>query len=244
MKDFSNLKIGVVGANGRMGLQVQEVLKGYGITCIKEGTINEIFNNADLVIDFSSAEGLEECLQSAQRTGKTLVSGSTPMSDELMQKIQETSKHAKICWSANMSLGIALMKKVAEMLAKSLPENEFDSEILEAHHSQKADAPSGTAVAIGKVIAKGRGVNFNDKAVLSKSTNYKRKKGDIGFASIRGGSIFGQHSAMFIGQSEQITISHEAFNRKIFAEGAVKCALKLLDKTQNGFYTVEDLMFE
>ena len=154
MKDFSNLKIGVVGANGRMGLQVQEVLKDYGITCIKEGTINEIFNNADLVIDFSSAEGLEECLQSAQRTGKTLVSGSTPMSDELMKKIQETSKHAKICWSANMSLGIALMKKVAEMLAKSLPENEFDSEILEAHHSQKADAPSGTAVAIGKVIAK------------------------------------------------------------------------------------------
>ena len=129
------------------------------------------------------------------------------------------------------------------MLGQILSGDEYDCEIVEKHHNQKLDAPSGTAKTIGQAVADGRGVNFNQNAVFGRNPqSEKRHVNEIGFSSIRGGNIFGEHDVMFIGQNDEITISHKAFNRKLFAVGAINCALKLLEKKENGFYSIEDLL--
>ena len=118
---------------------------------------------------------------------------------------------------------------------------DYDCEILERHHNKKKDSPSGTAIMLGQEVAKARDMNFDDVAIFNRSN--ERIKDQIGFASIRGGSIFGEHDVMFIGDNDEITITHKAYNRKLFAVGAVECAIKLFNKKENGFYTIEDLIF-
>ena len=241
----NQLKIGVIGYQGKMGQEICKVLQSKNVKIITDGgelngNKKNIFINSDVIIDFSSAEGLNECLDLAVQFQKPLVSGSTPMTDELMQKMIRASKQTKICWSANMSIGIAIVKKIATETAKVL--KEYDCEILEIHHNQKKDAPSGTAIAIGKAISQARKQNFNDISVFSRSGLSKRKANEIGFSSIRGGSIFGEHEIMFIGQNDKISISHQAFNRTLFAIGAVECIYQLLKQKSNGFFTLEDLV--
>ena len=231
-----------------MGQEINNILlskKNIDIV-MKGGDVGEnkanIFNNSDVVIDFSCAEGLEECLNFSKKTKTPLVSGSTPMNDKLMKKMLSIAKDTKICWSANMSIGITITKKISAMLGKWLVD--YDCEIIEKHHNMKKDAPSGTAIMLGKAVAESRGVNFNDVCVCDRHEKQSgaRKKEQIGFSSVRGGSIFGKHKVMFIGSDDAITISHEAYNRRLFAVGAVECALKLLQKKQNGFYSIEDLL--
>ena len=242
---MNNLKVGVVGYQGRMGQEILKVLEQKQIEVLTQGgefggDKTEIFENSNVVIDFTNAQGLEECLNFVEKYQTPFVSGSTAMNDELMKKILKISQNSKICWSSNTSIGIAITKKISAMVGKML-EN-YDCEILEKHHNKKKDAPSGTAISLGQAVAKARNVDFNDVATIER--NGERKQGQIGFASIRGGSIFGEHDVMFIGENDEITITHKAYNRKLFAVGAVECALKLLQKEQNGFYTVEDLMFD
>ena len=241
----TKLKIGIIGYQGKMGQEIYKVLQSKNVEIITDGgELNgdkkNIFINSDVIIDFSSTEGLSECLDLAVKFKKPLVSGSTPMTDELMQKILQASKQTKICWSANMSIGIAVVKKIASQTAKVL--KEYDCEILEMHHNQKKDAPSGTAVAIGMAISQARKQNFDDISVFGRSGLSKRKENEIGFSSIRGGSIFGEHEIMFIGQNDKITISHQAFNRTLFAVGAVECAFQILKQKSNGLFTIEDLI--
>lgn len=241
--DNQTLQIGIVGYKGRMGRELLDVAEQRKILTITDDNKQKLFDLADIVIDFSSADGLRECLQEVKRTKKPLVSGSTPMSDELYKEILEVSKNAKICWSSNMSIGIAVIRKMSYMLGQMLSGDEYDCEIVEKHHNQKLDAPSGTAKTIGQAVADGRGVNFNQNAVFGRNPqSEKRQVNEIGFSSIRGGNIFGEHDVMFIGQNDEITISHKAFNRKLFAVGAINCALKLLEKKENGFYSIEDLL--
>ena len=231
--------VGVVGSNGRMGQEILSVLASKGIktlTCDNGDSKSELFDKADIVIDFSSAEGLKECLKEAVRTKKPLVSGSTPMSDELRKEIDVASKQTRIFWSSNTSIGIAICKKAVAMLAKELAD--YDCELVEIHHNKKKDAPSGTARTLAETAAKARGLG-ND--VICYENNHERKKDQICISSVRGGGVFGEHEIMFLGQNDAITIKHTAYNRRLFAAGAVECALKLINKTENGFYTIEDL---
>ena len=198
-----------------------------------------MFDLADIVIDFSSADGLKECLQEVKRTKKPLVSGSTPMSDELYKEMLEVSKDAKICWSSNMSIGIAIVRKLLSECGKLL--GDYDCEIFERHHNKKKDAPSGTAIMLGKTVADSRNLNFDDVFIYDRKS--ERKKHQIGFSSVRGGNIVGEHEVMFIGENDEIKITHKAYNRSLFAVGAVQCAIKLLQQKKIKFYKVEDLLF-
>ncbi len=231
--------VGVVGSNGRMGQEILSVLASKCIktlTCDNGDSKSELFDKADIVIDFSSAEGLKECLKEAVRTKKPLVSGSTPMSDELRNEIEKASKETRIFWSSNTSIGVAICKKAVAMLANELAD--YDCELVEIHHNKKKDAPSGTARTLAETVAKARGLS-ND--VICYENNHERKKDQICISSVRGGCVFGEHEIMFLGQNDSITIKHTAYNRRLFATGAVECALKLINKTENGFYTIEDL---
>lgn len=238
----SNIKIGIVGYGGRMGQEVLKVLRSRNITSItKCGEIGEdkteLFANSDVVIDFTNKDGLLECLKFAKETKTPLVSGSTPMDDGVMKQILEISKDLKICWSANMSICVAIARKLSSICGKLLAD--YDCEILEKHHNKKKDAPSGTAIMLGESVAKSRNVKLEDVLVIDRNSD--RKCGQIGFASVRGGSIIGEHDVMFIGENDEITITHKAYNRSLFAVGAVECAIKLLQQKQNGFYKIEDL---
>ena len=238
----NNIKIGLAGYKGRMGDEILKVLHSRGITAITKGgevgeDKTELFTNSDVVIDFTNTDGLLECLKFAKKTRVPLVSGSTPMNDDVMKQILEISKGSKICWSANMSICMAIARKLSSICGKLL--TNYDCEILEKHHNKKKDAPSGTAIMLGESVAKSRNVKLED--VLVTDRNSERKCGQIGFASVRGGSIIGEHDVMFIGENDEITITHKAYNRSLFAVGAVECAIKLLQQKQNGFYRIEDL---
>ena len=253
-----NIKIGLSGYKGKMGMELQNIINDYHannnnkqIEVIIDGGENggdkiALFNSSDIVIDFTNSNGLIECLNCVLTTKKPFVSGSTPMTDEIEKKIFEASKIAKVCWSANMSIGVAITKKISRLLGEYLSGNEYDCEILEKHHNQKKDAPSGTAIMLGKSVAEGRNIVFDGaKDIDRMHKNEKREVGKIGFSSIRGGTIFGEHEVMFIGKNDEITIKHTAFNRKIFAIGALECALKLLDlEKKNGLFLPEDLIFK
>ena len=235
---MEHIKIGVIGHKGRMGQEVLQVLKDKNIEAVLlddeiKGNKLDVFKKADVVIDFSSPKGLQECLECVKKTNTPLVSGSTPISNELLDEINKTNEKSKkesgrelIYWASNMSIGIDLTKKIAKELGGVLKSEDFDCEILEAHHHNKKDAPSGTAISLGKSVAEGRKVDF--EKVASFDRNKQRVEGEIGFASIRGGSIFGEHEVMFIGESECIAIKHIAYNRKVFAIGAVEKALKMI----------------
>ena len=239
--------IGLVGYEGRMGQEIISVLKERNIKIFTNGgeingDKNKIFDNSDVVIDFSSKDGLKDCLKLAEIKKVPLVSGSTPMTEDIMNDIKEVSRNCKVCWSANMSIGIAITKKISSLVGKWLLD--YDCEIFEKHHNKKKDAPSGTAIMIGKEIAKNREQKFSDVAVFDRHEKQsgERIQGQIGFSSARGGRVFGEHEIMFFGNDDEITISHRAYNRRLFAVGAVECAIKLLDKKENGFYSVEDLL--
>ena len=137
-----------------------------------------------------------------------------------------------------MAIGVNVFFNTLKKLAPLL--YDFDIEIIEAHHNQKQDAPSGTAIMLGKSVADGRGVEFDKVAVFDR--NQERQKGQIGFSSVRGGNIVGDHDVMFIGENDEIIVSHKAYKRSLFAVGAVECALNLLEQKSNGFYTIEDLL--
>ncbi|MEN9782484.1 MAG: dihydrodipicolinate reductase [Pseudomonadota bacterium] len=252
------VKIGIVGACGRMGVEIANcILKNqkaqlsislgrnieknsiFPVPNLLTTEIDKVFQEADVIIDFSSPEGLQECLKQAIKHQKPLVSGTTGIDDNVQNAIQKASKEVKICYSGNMSIGVAIMKNVLKTLSKQLAD--YDCEILEIHHNEKKDSPSGTSLLLGKAVAEARGQNFEKVANFNRSG--KRLKDEIGFASIRGGSVFGEHEIMFIGQEDQISIKHTAFNRTIFAKGAVQAAISLFEKSQKaGLFQIDELV--
>ena len=218
--------IGLSGSKGRMGQEILSILQERNIDTILNDVGDskaEMFDKADAVIDFSSPSGLQECINEVKRTKKTLVSGTTPMTKEIFQDLQDVSKIAKVCWSANMSIGVAITKKISKLLGQYLPAEQYDCEILEYHHNKKKDAPSGTAMLLGQAVASGRNIELENNTIFNHNTGSARECGKIGFSSIRGGNIFGEHEVMFIGQNDIITIKHTAYNRRLFAVGAVEC---------------------
>lgn len=217
-----------MGARGRMGKLVCDLVQetdgfeltgGYDVHNIDE--LDEVAPAVDLVIDFSQPAALQHVLAYVRRTGAALVCGTTGLSLEDLDQLRELGEHARVVWSSNYSLGVAVLRRLSVEAARAL--KSWDVEIVETHHKMKVDAPSGTAKTIAEQI--GEEVDH-----------------EVPAHSMRGGTVAGTHEVHFFGTDEEVTLTHRAASRQIFVAGAVACAKRLIC-ADPGFYTFDDLMF-
>jgi 4-hydroxy-tetrahydrodipicolinate reductase len=251
------IKIGVFGISGRMGQAIVQSIKSNPRTELAGGTtrvvntkVSDCFltdnpkilaEKSDILIDFTNSNILKAHLIVALDAKKPLVIGTTGFDVDTENFMHEVAKKIPILQSGNMSLGVNLLAKLVKQTA-SILDNNWDIEITEAHHRYKLDSPSGTAIMLGKAAAEGRHVAFDTVAKLSREgIDNPRPRSEIGFSTIRGGSIVGDHSVLFAHDDEMITLSHKAQNRDIFANGAVYAAEKLFEMP-TGFYTMQDIL--
>lgn len=201
-----------------------------------------VFAAADGVLDFTMPAATREFAGYAAQAQIVHVIGTTGCSPEDDAAIAAAARHATIVKSGNMSLGVNLLSVLVAQAAKALDAGDFDIEVLEMHHRLKVDAPSGTALLLGQAAADGRGVALDDKSVRVRDGHTgPREDGAIGFATLRGGSVVGEHSVIFAGSGERITLSHQAEDRTIFARGAVKAAL-WANEQKPGLYSMRDVL--
>jgi len=201
----------------------------------------EVFAHAQAILDFTAPAATVAFAELAAQARAVHVIGTTGLSDADLQKLEAASHHAVIIRAGNYSLGVNLMTKLTNMVAAAL-DDDFDIEIIEAHHNQKVDAPSGTALMFGQAAADARGVSLMEVADRGRDgMTGARKKGDIGFTAIRGGDIIGEHDVMFSGPGERIILRHIATDRSLFAKGALKAALWGQDK-KPGEYDMMDVL--
>lgn len=244
------------GANGKMGENVFKLVKSnpenfkivLGIdpnpssTNIYNFKVEKNFPNdavADVVIDFSHPNSLDAILNFAQNKKTPIVIATTGYSKEQIEKIKDASKSIPIFFTFNMSLGINLLTSLVKK-AYNILKNNFDIEIIEKHHNQKIDAPSGTALMIADAINEEANNKF-EYIYNRQNVRKKREKNEIGIHSIRAGTIVGEHEVLFSGEDEMLKISHTATSKKIFALGALKAAEFIKNKT-NGIYNMKDLI--
>jgi len=194
----------------------------------------------DVAIDFSNAAATAENIAACRAARKALVIGTTGFADDVVQAVHAAAADIPVLVAPNTSLGITLLIEMARAAAKSLPVS-FDIEIWEAHHRNKRDAPSGTALALGRAAAEGRGQDLAKVGVGSRSGDSPRREGEIGFAVTRGGDIVGEHSVIFAGAGEVLTLGHRATDRSIFAQGAVRAAVWLAARPP-GRYEMRDVV--
>ena len=264
---MSNMRLIVAGAGGRMGRTLVRAIaetKGVDLAGALEDARSSLLGHdsgvlagllangiklvadakpllakADGIIDFTAPKA--SVALAALARGKVHVLGTTGLSADDESKIKAAAKNTIIVKSGNMSLGVNLLAALAKRVAKTLGD-EFDIEILEMHHNKKVDAPSGTALMLGRAAAKGRGINLEKRAVKSRDGHTgARKSGDIGFAALRGGTVTGEHSVIFAGLAERIELTHKAEDRMIFARGALHAALWAHGK-KPGLYTMADVL--
>lgn len=250
-------KIIMHGCNGRMGQNITrlvaadpeiEIVAGVdmfdGITNTYPvfKSITDCDVQADVVIDFSAAASVDTLLAYCVEKQIPVVLCTTGLSAEQLAKVEEMSKKVAILKSANMSMGINLLQKVLKDISPILAEAGFDIEIVEKHHNQKKDSPSGTALALGDSINEA----FEEKYeyVYDRSDrNVARPQKEIGFSAVRGGTIVGDHDVIFAGEDEVITLSHRAYSRAIFGNGAIQAA-KFLAGKDAGMYNMSDVINE
>jgi 4-hydroxy-tetrahydrodipicolinate reductase len=201
-----------------------------------------VFAKADGVLDFTTPAASVEFAGYAAQARIVHVIGSTGCTPDDDAKIAAAARHATIVKSGNMSLGINLLAVLVEQAAKALEPGDFDIEILEMHHKHKVDAPSGTALLLGEAAAKGREIELAENSVRVRDGHTgARAQGAIGFASLRGGSVIGEHAVIFAGGGERITLSHHAEDRSLFANGALKAALWAHGR-KPGLYSMRDVL--
>jgi 4-hydroxy-tetrahydrodipicolinate reductase len=199
------------------------------------------FAQPDGVLDFTAPSASVHFAEIAARSGSVHVVGTTGLAEEHFAKLRAAAKRARIVQSGNMSLGVNLLAALARKVAATLGED-FDIEILEMHHRMKVDAPSGTALLLGEAAAEGRAVALKECAVRSRDGHTgQRRPGDIGFASLRGGTVVGEHSVIFAGPTERIELVHKAEDRALFARGAIRAALWARNQ-RPGYYTMADVL--
>lgn len=197
--------------------------------------------SAQAVIDFTTPTATLEFARIAALAGVVHVIGTTGMTDEQIASLDEPSTKTAIVRAGNMSLGVNLLTQLTRQVAAALDED-FDIEIIESHHNQKVDAPSGTALMLGEAAADGRGVALDDASDRGRDgITGARKKGDIGFAVIRGGDIVGEHDVLFAAPGERIVLRHIASDRSVFARGAIKAALWAQNRAP-GHYDMLDVL--
>ncbi|MBY5715764.1 4-hydroxy-tetrahydrodipicolinate reductase [Rhizobium leguminosarum] len=200
------------------------------------------FLDAEGVLDFTSPAATVEFSGLAAQARIVHVVGTTGCSNDDNARIAAAARHARVVKSGNMSLGVNLLGVLAEQAARALDPVDWDIEILEMHHKHKVDAPSGTALLLGEAAAKGRGIDLASQSVRVRDGHTgAREARTIGFATLRGGSVIGEHSVLFAGEGEIVTLSHSAADRSIFARGAIKAALWARDK-KPGLYSMLDVL--
>ena len=217
-------------------------LAGLGENHVKlSGDPAALMDKADGIIDFTIPAATIALTAMAAKHKKVHIIGTTGLTAEDEEAIKAAAKTAVIVKSGNMSLGVNLLAALTRRVAKTLDAS-FDIEILEMHHNQKVDAPSGTALLLGRAAAEGRGIDLDKNSVRSRDGHTgARKAGDIGFATLRGGSVVGEHSVIFAGPAERIELVHKAEDRMIFASGALHAALWARNQ-KPGLYSMMDVL--
>lgn len=262
-------RIGVAGAAGKMGSRITALSREYeglrlagaferkghkdigrdigtiagaGESGIRlSDDINEIINGVDLIIDFTSVESTKENLRAASSAGKAMVIGTTGFSKDDMKELGPLVKGIPCVMASNMSMGVNLLLKVLQDITGVLGDD-YDIEIVEAHHRLKKDAPSGTALKMAQVLADAAGRNLEEVAVYArKGLIGERRKKEIGIQTLRAGDIVGEHTVIFGGLGERIEITHKASSRDTFARGALRAALWLAGKPA-GLYDMQDVL--
>ncbi len=266
---MADLNIGVVGAGGRMGRMLVEVITttdggrlaaaseaggadtlgkdagvlagldplGVAVTDDTEG----LFEAVDVVVDFTAPAATAAHADLAAAHGTALVVGTTGLNGDEEARLQAAADTTAIVWAPNMSLGVNLLFALTEQVARAL-QDDWDIEIVEMHHKHKVDAPSGTALGLGQAAARGRGVELDDVSQRVRDGHTgARRQGDIGFATLRGGNVVGDHSVIFATEGERIELTHKVGDRAIFARGAVRAALWTRDRAP-GLYSMYDVL--
>ncbi|RUO38860.1 4-hydroxy-tetrahydrodipicolinate reductase [Aliidiomarina shirensis] len=263
------INLAVVGASGRMGRQIvaaiehatdfklvaalgransaaegvdSGILAGCGENGIKVSADFAVLDNADIVIDFALPETLTERLETYKNYGVAAVICTTGFDDETAANMRAVAAQLPILYAANTSVGINLLAALTENASRVLG-SDADIEILEAHHTKKKDAPSGTALLLGESAARGRGKNLDEVAAYDRNgVDQVHKAGSIGFASIRAGDIVGEHTVYLVVAGERIELTHRVANRSTFADGALRAAAWLAKQKNAGFYAMKDML--
>lgn len=252
------VKIGIHGASGKMGRMIIECLKNepgaklsaaYTIEpldfALPQGAIltdkfDELFANCDVVIDFTIKDGAINLLNYARTDPKPLVIGTTGLGEDGASLLKLASAAMPILYATNMSLGVAVLNRLAALASKAL--REFDAEIVEQHHRHKKDAPSGTALTLGERVAEARGLNLKDVLVTGRDGLVgARSKDEIAILAVRGGDVVGRHTVGFYNDGEFIELNHTATSRATFAKGAIKAAIWTAGR-ESGLYGIDDCL--
>lgn len=238
-------RIGIIGSAGRMGQALAQAIADAGHDYAggidKGGDIGALAGASDVLVDFSSPAALLVNLDAAIAAGVPLVIGTTGLAQVQHKAIDAAAGSIAVLQTGNTSLGVTLLAHLVREAAAKLGD-EWDIEIVEMHHRMKVDAPSGTALLLGEAAAEGRGINLAQNTESGRHGHTgARSRGAIGFAALRGGTVAGDHSVIFAGDEERITLTHNAENRMIFARGAVKAAGWLLGKPA-GRYSMQDVL--
>ena len=238
-------RIGIIGSAGRMGQALVEAIAAVGEThaggADQGDDVSALARASDVLVDFSSPHALEANLDAAVAAGIPIVVGTTGLEERHHWLCDSAAAQIAVLQTGNTSLGITLLAHLVQEAASRLGED-WDIEISETHHRMKVDAPSGTALLLGEAAAKGRGIALAGNSERGRDgISGARSPGAIGFASLRGGSVAGDHTVHFLANNERITLSHLAENRAIFARGAVKAAQWLVGK-EAGRYTMAQVL--
>jgi len=252
------IKVGIHGSTGRVGellvknLRDDEKAKVETLHAIDEfkyavdedllitNDTKTLLENSDVVIDFTLPNGTESLLEEAIKNPTPLVIGTTGLSKHQLNLLEEASKYMPILYATNMSLGVAILNKLAHMASGALAD--FDAEIVEQHHRYKKDAPSGTALTLAEHVAAARGLDLDNVRVSGRDGNIgERTKDEIAVMALRGGDIVGRHTVGFYNDGEYIEINHTATSRDTFAKGAIKAAKWIVDQ-KNGLYNITDCL--
>ncbi|WP_239805131.1 4-hydroxy-tetrahydrodipicolinate reductase [Croceicoccus hydrothermalis] len=239
-------RIGIVGINGRMGQALASAIAASGHECTggvdrDTGDIAALARDSDALVDFSSPDALAATLDAAVAGGAAVLIGTTGLGDAHHGAIDAAARDIAVLQTGNTSLGVTMLAHLVEEAAARLGPD-FDVEIVEMHHRNKVDAPSGTALLLGEAAARGRGIDLATHSARARDGHTgRRAEGAIGFAALRGGTVAGEHSVIFAGEEERITLSHGAENRMIFARGAVHGAEWLIGRAA-GRYTMPEVL--
>jgi len=244
-KGAGSISIGIIGSAGRMGKALAEAITAAGERVAggvdAAGDLAALAAAAQVLVDFSSPAALEANCDAAVAAGTPILIGTTGLEERHHWLIDQAAEQVAVLQTGNTSLGVNLLGWLVEQAAERLGPD-WDIEIVETHHRMKLDAPSGTAMLLGEAAAKGRGVNLSQAAVRGRDgITGKRLEGSIGFASLRGGTVAGDHAVHFLADDERLTLSHLAENRMIFARGAVKAAQWLAGRGP-GRYTMREVL--
>ena len=257
------VRIVVSGATGRMGSQLGrlahdatdlELVGGIAPDAAPEGSVypavvradaaGELLARCDVLVDFSAPAHLRGILESHgdALAGRAIVIGTTGLDDDARRAAEACCARSAVLVAANFSVGVNVLLELARRAARALDARQFDVEITEAHHRHKADAPSGTALALGRAVADARGASLDSVRRDGRGgVSGERPRGEIGFHALRGGEIVGEHEVAFIGANERVTLGHVASDRALFAEGALRAARWIAGKPA-GSYTMADVL--